>query len=76
MEEGGDEGLEDKVKIIKRLKKLLKATRAGREIVDMYLVEWNGSKETVKIIFESSTKEVDITADSGIAIIKDVISRL
>ena len=76
MEEGGDEGLEDKVKIIKRLKKLLKATRAGREIVDMYLVEWNGSKETVKIIFENSTKEVDITADSGIAIIKDVISRL
>lgn len=76
MEEGGDEGLEDKIKIIKRLKKLLKATRAGREIVDMYLVEWNGSKETVKIIFESSTKEVDITADSGIAIIKDVISRL
>lgn len=76
MAEGGDEGLEDKVKIIKRLKKLLKATRAGREIVDMYLVEWNGNKETVEIIFESSTKEVDITADSGIAIIKDVINKL
>lgn len=73
--EGGGEGLEDKAKIIKRLRKLLKATRAGREIIDMHLV-LDGNKETVEITFENGSKEVDITADSGIAIIKDVVGRL
>lgn len=67
--------MENKEEIIKRLKLLLMATRAGREIVDMYL-ELDGAGETVNILFENGTKKVDVTADSGIAIIKDVINKL
>ncbi len=66
--------MEDKREIIVLLKHLLKATRAGRYIEEMTL---NEKQDRVVVSFDrGQTKEVDITADSGIAIIKDVVAVL
>ncbi len=67
--------MENKEEIIARLKLLLRVTRAGRGIVDLVLAQ-DGGNETVLILFENGVKKVDVTADSGIAIIKDVINSL
>lgn len=66
--------MEDKREIIILLKHLLKATRAGGCIEEMTL---NEKQDRVVVQFDrGQTKEVDITADSGIAIIKDVVAVL
>ncbi len=66
--------MEDKEEIIERLKLLLMVTRAGRDIADLVL---DDRQETITIVFENGTgKRVDIAADSGLAIIKDVVTRL
>lgn len=70
----GHKGLEIKERIIEHLETLLKATRAGRDIDRLDL---DRKQETVAIIFKNGCiRKVDITADSGMGIIKDVISRL
>ncbi len=66
--------VENKEDIVKRLKLLLMATRAGSGIADLILSE---SQNDVIILFrQGGIRKIDITADSGIAIIKDVVSRL
>ncbi len=66
--------VENKEDIVKRLKPLLMATRAGSGIADLILSE---SQNDVIILFrQGGIRKIDITADSGIAIIKDVVSRL
>lgn len=66
--------MENKQDIVKRLKLLLMATRAGSNIEDLDL---NERQDKVTIIFRhGGSRQVDIAGDSGIAIIKDVISRL
>lgn len=68
--------MEDKKKILQRLFHLLRATRAGSDIVALEL-EQNGHDEYCVIVFESGEcKGVDITADSGLAIIEDVLKAL
>lgn len=58
---------ERKVELVKKLAELLRMTRL--DIKDLDLVDEN----TVMIHYEcGSTKAIDITADSGIAIIIDV----
>lgn len=65
---------ENKEDIVKRLKLLLIATRAGRDISDLVL---SGNQDRVTIVFKSGvTKEVNIEADSGYAIITDVMAQL
>lgn len=65
--------MENKEDIIARLRLLLMATRAGSSIVDM---ELNEAQDKVTIIFKGGKKEVNIAADSGIAIIRDVINSI
>lgn len=65
---------ENKEDIVKRLKLLLIATRAGRDISDLVLTE---NQDRVTIVFKSGVmKEVNIQADSGYAIITDVMAQL
>ena len=64
--------------LCQRLLKLVQATRAGAEVVD---IEYFGNNHTddahVDITWASgSTKRVDVTADSGIAMIKDVLEHI
>lgn len=63
--------MENKNKIVSLLKDLLKATRAGSNIEDMLFDE---KKEKVEIQYEDGSKrKVDVAADSGIAMIVDVL---
>ena len=65
---------ENKESIVARLKLLLTATRAGSDIEDLIL---NERQDKITILFETGyTREVNIAADSGIAIIQDVIKHL
>lgn len=65
---------ENKADIVMRLKVLLKATRAGSDIADLILSE---SQDSITILFRpGGTRKVNISGDSGIAIITDVIKAL
>lgn len=63
--------MENKEEIVMRLKILLRATRAGEAVADLIL---HNQQDKVTILYRAGyTKEVDITADSGIAIIRDIL---
>lgn len=63
--------MENKEEIVMRLKLLLTATRAGEDIDKMELTE---DQHFVVIHWKSGcTRKVNIEADSGIAIIDDVL---
>lgn len=65
---------ENKQDIVSKLSGLLKATRAGSNIDRL---ELTADEKEVRITFGSGFgKSVNVTGDSGIALIKDVISRL
>lgn len=66
--------MENKQNIVTRLKLLLNLTRAGEDIKDLVLSD---TQETVTIRFNNGCcRVVNIAGDSGIAIIRDVISKL
>lgn len=66
--------MENKEEIVMKLKILLKSTRAGSNIADLIL---NEEESEITILFRAGeTRKVNIEADSGIAIIKDVITAL
>lgn len=66
--------MENKEDIVMRLKILLNATRAGRDIKKMELTE---DGDFVMIEWESGgTQKVNIAADSGVAIIRDVLQAI
>lgn len=64
---------ESKGLIVQELKHLLQCTRAGSGVRDLIL---NDREDHVTIVYESGSKQVDVTADSGIALIRDVIKML
>lgn len=67
-------GWEDKADIVDKLSELLKVTRIGSGIRKLVL---SGDKKLVEIRYESGAgKFVNIEADSGYAIIKDVLEAL
>mgnify|MGYP006943503052 CR=1 FL=1 len=66
--------MENKKEIVIRLKLLLNATRAGEDIKKMELTE---DKDFVMIQWENgSTQKVNIAADSGVALINDVLQAI
>ena len=67
---------EDKQKICDLLLPALQATRAGSKLVNLVYAS-DPSKETVTVVFQSGGKKVaDVTADSGTALIYDVIRQI
>lgn len=76
-----EEAPEDKARIIEMLLPVLQQTRAGADLTDMtYLKKEEEGAETVKARYEHggmvSSVYVDVTGDSGIAMIKDVLRRI
>lgn len=66
--------MENKEDIVMRLKILLNATRAGQDIEKMELTE---DGDFVMIEWESGCiQKVNIAADSGVAIIRDVLKAI
>ncbi len=71
---------EDKAKIVELLLPVLQQTRAGCDITELQYGESFEGKETVYCRTEHG-KEVraiyiDVTADSGIALIRDILKRI
>lgn len=66
--------IENRRNIVVLLEILLKQTRAGKDIKALYLDE---KQDEVLIVFENGySKKVNIEADSGIAVIRDVLKQL
>ena len=66
--------MENKKEIVSNLTKLLKSTRAGDGIADLILHQ---NQEAITILFRNgAAREVNIAADSGYAIIMDVMKAL
>lgn len=67
---------EDKAKICRAFCEALKLTRAGENLTTIQYIEEEG-KETVLLVFnEKCYIEVDVTANSGIAIMKDILKNM
>lgn len=64
--------MENKQKILERLCKTLKETREYRDLKSIKYVT-QGSSEYAVLTFPDETYSVCITADSGIAVIRDVM---
>lgn len=64
---------EDKRAIVQKLKELLQITRAGSGVRDLIL---DGREKCVTIVYECGSKQVNVTADSGIGLVRDVIKRV
>lgn len=59
------------------LNKLLPALQATRQFNDLASLEYNAEYETVKATFTTGYyKTANVAADSGIAMIKDVIKQI
>lgn len=68
--------MENKANVTQRLLLCLMATRAGADIEEMTYSEGK-DRELVSIKFRhGSSLHVDVTADSGLALIQDVIKAL
>ena len=66
--------MENKEEIVMKLKILLKSIRAGSGIADLILHQ---NQEAITILFRNgAAREVNIAADSGYAIIMDVLKAL
>lgn len=69
---------ENKRAICADLLSLLQKTRAGRDIVDLeyHDNEFTDNAHVTIIWADRSTKIIDVTCDSGIAMIRDIIRHL
>ena len=67
---------EEKSKIVSALFDCLKITRAGNDIVSM-TYHYRTGLETVTIKFRGGIeKDIDVSCDSGIAMIRDILRKL
>jgi len=66
---------EDKQKICNLLKKTLQATDNASDLCDLVYAKV-GKEETVMVIFAGGTRSVNVTMDSGTAMIRDIMSNL
>lgn len=64
---------EDKKKIVENLMKLLKQTREGSTIKNMTYRKGYGDSEYVDVEFFSGKKTINVSMDSGTAMIRDIM---
>lgn len=64
---------EDKEKICKLLCKVLQLTRGA---ADLQKLEFDADTEIVTAVFPKGTKKINVAADSGLAMIKDITTQL
>ena len=67
--------MEDKREILNMLCRTLRKTRKFSDLISLNYIVRNGDEYAVAV-FEHGEKRVNITADSGIAIIYDVVTNL
>ena len=67
---------ENRQLILNNLLLTLRYTRSGKDILGLFYVVREGNEEFVMIHFPNGNKEMCVTADSGIAMISDVLKAL
>jgi len=68
---------DNKKLIVEKLMKLIKQTREGKAIENIAYKKGDGDDEFVYIYFLNGyTKKIDVTADSGIAMMRDILERI
>lgn len=68
---------ENKKQLVKELKKLIKQTRAGIAVKAIEYTKSDGDDEYVIIEnYYGKTKKIDVTADSGIALMRDILAAI
>ncbi len=65
---------ENKKKLVEGLTKLIKRTREGKGIKNIVYKKGNGDDEFVIIENLIGSKQIDVTADSGIALMRDILA--
>lgn len=66
---------ENKKKLVEGLTKLIKRTREGKGIKNIVYTKGDGDDEYVIIEnYYGKTKTIDVTADSGIALMRDILA--
>lgn len=69
--------MENKFETTYLLLKLLQSTRQFVDLRDLIYMIHENNDETIKAVFENGhTKDINVSGDSGIALIKDVIKGL
>lgn len=66
---------EDKSEICKRLCKTLQATRFGSDLIDIRYSKKNDD-EVVDLVFLGGVRKVNVSLDSGAAMIKDIVMNM
>ncbi len=68
---------ENKFEIANKLLKTLQSTREYRDLRDLIYIIREDNEEIIKATFENGyTKDICVNADSGIALIRDVLRGL
>lgn len=65
---------EDKKNVVEKLTKLIKQTREGKRIKNIVYKKGNGDDEFVIINYIGYMKMIDVTADSEIALMRDILA--
>lgn len=65
---------ENKKKLVEGLTKLIKRTREGKGLKNIVYKKGNGDDEFVIIENFNGSKQIDVTADSGIALMRDILA--
>ena len=69
--------MEDKKNICSLLTEVLRKTRAGSDLESIdYMVCRSGDEIVTLYFFDADPIDVDVTADSGLAMIEDIIRKL
>ena len=65
--------MEDKQKICDLLCKTLQATRGHYDLVALRYIRISEDREEVEIEWEGGTQKVNVSLDSGVAMIRDIM---
>lgn len=69
--------VEDKQEICDLLLETLKATRGGQDIVNLIYAQVTPHEENVRVLYANGTHlNVNVSMDSGIGLVRDVMRRI
>lgn len=68
--------MEDKKMIIEKLYDALVETRELHDLADLYYIQEDSEEYVVALFVRGGTKKINVTMDSGIAMIRDVLRGL
>lgn len=64
----------EKKNLVEKLTKLIKQTREGKGIENIVYKKGDGDDEYVIIDYYGTSKKIDVTADSEIALMRDILA--